>query len=87
MKTPWWFIVLLILAAAPALALESVAAKSISQNGWLASDTMTWLYPAYVIISAVSAWICYPDRRTLAWVLFFLVVLTDMFLILAMAVL
>ena len=75
---------LLVVAAAPALFLENIAAKALADSGWLASDVTTWLFPAYVIISSFSAWFCYPQRRALAWILLGLVVLTDLFMILLM---
>lgn len=81
-RSPWWFAVLLVLVAAPALWLEASAVRVMKDSGWLANDFTTWLYPAYVIIASFSAWFCYPTRRTLAWVLFFLIVLTDMALVL-----
>lgn len=80
-RSPWWFAVLLILVALPALFLNNAAARALSDSGWIASDFTTWLFPAYIIISSFSAWICYPNRRTLAWILFFLVLLTDLALV------
>ena len=80
-RAPWWFAILLIIAAVPALWLEASAVHVMNDSGWLASDFTTWLYPAYVIISAFSAWFCYPTRRTLAWILFFLIILTDLALL------
>lgn len=76
-KQPWWFAILLIIISVPALALNNAAVDTLKNGGWLTSDVTTWLYPAYVIISAFSAWFCYPERRTLAWVLFSLILLTD----------
>lgn len=80
-RSPWWFAILLIIVAVPALFFENVAVRSMADSGWLASDISTWLFPAYVIISAFSAWFCYPTRRALAWVLFSLVLLVDVFLL------
>lgn len=72
--TPWWFTALLVLAALPMFsAVYFVAATPAgSEAKWL-----SWLYPAYVVISAVCAWICYPDRRALAWILLILMILSD----------
>lgn len=81
-RSPWWFGILLAIVALPALWLEAQATKVMTDTGWLASDLTTWFFPAYVIISAFSAWFCYPSRRTLAWILFALIVLTDLGLIL-----
>ena len=46
---------------------------------------MGWLYPAYVVISGICAWMCYPRRRALAWILVALVLLTDIGLFLTVA--
>ena len=81
-KSPWWFAVLLIIICVPALFMEAQAVKVMSDTGWIANDLTTWLFPAYIIISVFSAWLCFPNRRTLAWILFFLVVLTDLGLLL-----
>lgn len=81
-RAPWWFAILLVVVAVPALWLEATAVGVMTESGWLTSDLTTWLFPAYVIISSFSAWFCYPTRRTLAWILFFLVVLTDLMLVL-----
>ena len=77
-KSPWWFALLLIIVAVPALLLCSVASKALAADSWMSQDVSGWLFPAYVIISSFSAWFCYPDRRALAWILFALIVLTDL---------
>ena len=83
-RSPWWFGLLLISVSVPALWFEATASRVLKTSGWIASDITTWLYPAYVIISAFSAWFCYPDRKRLAWILFVLLLITNMaFLLLA----
>lgn len=76
-RTPWWFAALLIVVGLPALYFNNVAARTMADGGWISADVSTWLYPAYVFIAGFSAWICYSDRRALAWVLFSLILLTD----------
>lgn len=38
--------------------------------------TLLWLYPAYVVCAAVCAWICYPARKDVAWILIILLALS-----------
>lgn len=85
-RAPWWFAVALIVVSVPALVFNNAAARVMSSGGWLSADLTQWLFPAYVIISAFSAWFCYPTRRALAWILLALVLLTDLaFILLAAA--
>ena len=76
-RTPWWFTLLLIIVSAATLFFCSQASQVLSAAGWLAPDFTAWFYPAYVVIAAVCSWICFPTRRTLAWILFALIVLSD----------
>ena len=78
-RAPWWFAVLLILLVLPTIALVEAASYVIDSAGWLGGATyMGWLYPAYVVLSCVCAWICYPDRRAIAWILVALLALADL---------
>ena len=43
---------------------------------WLGTSYVGWLYPVYILLSAVIAWVCYPQRRTIAWILVALIVIT-----------
>ena len=80
-KAPWWFAILLIIVSVPALWMESEAIKVLNESNWMTNDLTTWLYPAYVIISAFSAWFCYSQRKTLAWILLLLIMITDLALL------
>lgn len=76
-RTPWWFTILLLVAAIPALTLSGEASRLLDSSSWGEGGIAAWLYPAYVVISAICAWYCYGRRRALAWILFALIVLTD----------
>lgn len=76
-KAPWWFTVLLVLVAFPTVAFIPQAAHILEEAEWLGSSYVGWVYPVYVLLSAFLAWISYPTRRTLAWILFALIILTD----------
>lgn len=69
LRTPWWFAAIDVIVAAAALCLSYAAADVMSSTGWLNNSSTGWLYPAYVVLSAVIAWPCYPTRRAVAWIL------------------
>ena len=77
-RPPVWFAILLVLLAVPSLLFTYQAIKVTDSTGWLTEAAAGYLFPAYIIISAVGAWMCYPSRRTISWVLVGLLVLGDL---------
>lgn len=75
-RIPWWFAVLDIAVAAAAFCFSYAAADVMSSTGWLNNNSTGWLYPAYVVLSAVLAWGCYPRRRAIAWILLVMMALS-----------
>lgn len=76
-RAPWWFAVLLVIVIFPTMAFIPQAAHIVSEAEWLGSSYVGWIYPLFIVLSAFLAWVCYPERRTVAWILFALIVLTD----------
>lgn len=76
-RAPWWFTLLLIIVVLPTATFIPQASYIIEEAEWLGNSYVGWLYPVYVVLSAIIAWACYPSRRTIAWILFSLIVLTD----------
>ncbi|MDE6301677.1 MAG: hypothetical protein K2M19_08175 [Muribaculaceae bacterium] len=83
-RLPWWFVVLMVAVALPSFLFIPEAFKAVSETGWMGETSSEWLFPAYVVLSAVLALACYPGRRTVAWILLGLVVLTDVFILIMM---
>ena len=75
-KAPWWFTALLAILAIGGAMVFPEAARVLDSASWLGADYVGWLYPLYVIVTAVLAWICYPARRTTAWILAAMLALT-----------
>jgi hypothetical protein len=73
-RTPLWVTIIIIVAALPLvltpLMLTATGADSPAR-------TLAWFFPAYLIVSAVCAHICYPQRRETAWILIILMFLSD----------
>lgn len=70
-RTPWWMSVIIVVLSLPVFSLPyllSVCAPGLK--------TFVWLYPLYVLVAAWLAWICYPRRRLLSWILLIVMVLT-----------
>lgn len=83
-RLPWWFVVLMLAVALPSFLFIPEAFRAVSATGWPGAEHSEWLFPAYVALSAVLALVCYPGRRTVAWILLSLVVLTDVFIAIMM---
>lgn len=82
-RTPWWFTALVVAVAAASLALSYAAADVMSATGWLNNSSTGWLYPAYVVISAILASGCYASRRAIAWILLGVLALSSIGLLVA----
>lgn len=72
--TPLWVKAVIILAMLPVLAFPWLI-------GGETADTevrvLLWLYPAYVLVTGLCAWICYRQRPELTWILIVLLLLTN----------
>lgn len=76
-KTPWWFGALLILVAVISFGFSWAAAHVLADANILSSASSGWLYPAYIVVSTICSWVCYPSRRALAWILLAMMLLLD----------
>ncbi|MDE5642418.1 MAG: hypothetical protein K2F74_04565 [Muribaculaceae bacterium] len=72
-RTPLWMTVVIVLCALPVFAFPTLL-------GMLPDESplapFVWFYPLYVPAAAVCAWLCYPSRRELSWILLVLMILT-----------
>lgn len=71
--TPWWFKVLVIVCALPVLASPFLLADA-PEDG--IAHSLVIFYPAYVIVAAICALICYGRRPEVSWILVVLMLLT-----------
>lgn len=74
-KTPLWVTVVIILCMLPVLAFPSLLSMTTADT---TTRTFVWLYPFYVICSGICAWICWPQRRDVMWILLALMVLSHL---------
>lgn len=69
---PLWVKVLIVLTALPVLDLPWLwAGDPVTDTG----KVLLWLYPAYVVVSAVCEWLAYRRRPEVTWILMLLLVL------------
>ena len=73
-RVPWWFWVVLIGGMAPGVSFPWMAELIQSPNEIVRG--LTWLYPAYVIISGFLAWQCYGRRTVMSWIVLILMLLS-----------
>lgn len=74
-NTPKWFLVLIILLMLPLFQMPYLI--SLCQPG-ATVRMFLWFYPAYALLSGYLAYICYPGRRTIAWILLILLILSHL---------
>lgn len=72
-RTPWWMGAIIVVAMLPAL-IVPFSMHGISDDP--TSRYLTYFYPAYVIASGICAWLCYPQRKALAWILIVLMLMS-----------
>ncbi len=65
-RAPVWFVLLLVVLSLPLFSF--IYFIGATEEGTTAR-ALAWMYPIYVVMSAVCAYICYPDRRELSWIL------------------
>lgn len=73
-RHPWWFTAILVLFVAPAFGMPWLLVSAPPHS---LLTTLIKLFPAYLLVSAVCAWLAYPQRREVAWILVALMALTS----------
>ncbi len=73
-RVPGWMTVIILIVALPVLALPVM----LSLSGEIAEGNKlyVWLYPAYVLATAILAYQCYGRRTEMTWILIVLMLLT-----------
>lgn len=74
-STPWWMTAIIILCMLPLLFFPQLISE-IPPGG--TPKALVWLYPAYVIATGVCAWIVYPQRPVITWILLILLLLSHL---------
>lgn len=71
-----YFNILVILAALPVLSTPLML--SVATEGYELKKYFIFFYPVYIIVAAFLSWQCFRlDRKTVAWILLILMILTD----------
>lgn len=71
--TPRWFTVLIIVLLLPLGQFPYLLSLCPAESQ---ARVFLWLYPFYALMSGYMAYICYPERRPIAWILLGLLVLS-----------
>lgn len=72
--TPWWMAAIIVIVMIPALIIPAMGNSPDMEDPM--QKYLTWFYPAYVIGTGICAYICYPQRKALAWILIVLMVMS-----------
>lgn len=73
MKVPVWFILIILLAALPVVLFPAMLVGTHDSG----DRVFVWLFPAYVVIAGVCAYLSYRQRPWVAWILVALMFMTD----------
>lgn len=73
-RTPAWMTVVIIVMMLPLFLLPSLLSAAPSGDDTV--TTILWCYPFYVMLSGWLAWICYPSRPVMSWILLALMLLS-----------
>ncbi|MBO4943876.1 MAG: hypothetical protein J6C91_01290 [Muribaculaceae bacterium] len=64
-RPPWWFLVITVISALPALRLPALISSAEGE-----AKVILWLYPLMLLLGCWCAWRCYTlERKTMAWIL------------------
>ncbi|MCH5318285.1 MAG: hypothetical protein J1E38_01080 [Paramuribaculum sp.] len=72
-KTPGWFLAVIILVGLPVFQFPMLLNSCPPESP---DRLMVWIYPFYVVAAGWLAYICYPRRQAMAWILLALMILT-----------
>ena len=73
-RRPAWLLIVIILLTLPLFAFPTLL--GMIKPGDQTAQSMVWLYLIYVPLTDYLAWICWPQRRTIAWVLLALLLMS-----------
>lgn len=76
-RPPLWVTLIIVIAAMPVLSLPAMLSVT-GPDTLPIVRTLLWGYPLYVILAAWLAWICYPRRPYMTWILIVLMILTHL---------
>ncbi|MDE5744858.1 MAG: hypothetical protein K2H84_04255 [Paramuribaculum sp.] len=74
LRAPWWIVAIIILFILPAGQFPVLLANCPPEPPVL--RTMVWIYPFYVVVAAYLAYLCYPRRQLMTWILLALMAMT-----------
>ncbi len=72
-RMPLWMAAIIIACMLPLIAFPTLLGVTPPDSS---ARTFAWLYPFYVIASGVCAWICWPERKEISWILIILMLLS-----------
>lgn len=73
-KRPFWLILVIIVLSLPIFAFPTML--GMIKTGDEVARTMAWFYLIYIILTDYLAWICWPQRKAVTWILLALLVMS-----------
>lgn len=73
-KKPWWLILIIIVLMLPIFAFPTLL--SLVPPDMEGARMIIWFYVIYVLGTGWLAWICWPERKLMTWIMLILLVLS-----------
>lgn len=73
MRTPRWFLAVVIILLLPLFQFPYLLSICPQESP---ARTFLWIYPFYALLSGYLAYVCYPTRRAMAWILLAILLLS-----------
>lgn len=80
MTRPWWIALIAALAVAAGVAAPLLIAASAPDSaiaGTPQAGLLLKLFPAYAVAAGLCAWLCWPRRKELTWILLAILILSS----------
>lgn len=84
MKRPWWITLIVVALVAASIALPLMLGAQMETNaaapafaGLGEMSLLLKLYPAYTFAAGLCAWLCWPRRKEITWILLAVLLLSS----------
>lgn len=74
MKRPWWLLVIIIICIIPVFSFPAILGMINPADE--TAKIMSWFYLFYVFATGYLAWICWPERKAVTWILLAILLLS-----------
>lgn len=75
-RRPYWLLGIIIIASLPVFTFPTLLGMINPADTVV--QTMAWFYLLYILCTDYLAWICWPERKAITWILILLLLLSHL---------